>query len=233
MTPRILIVEDEAQILRLLSAAVERGGYRVTTATTGRDALHTARTAAPDAALIDLGLPDRDGIELVKQFADLGIIVIVVSARDGVAEKIAALDLGAADYVLKPFDTDELLARLRAALRARVPLTGKGGVVDLGAATIDFDARRVMQGKEDVHFAPKEYAILELLARHAGRVITHAQLLRDVWGPAHEADVEYLRVAVRAIRQKLEPNPSRPTLIRNEPGIGYRLVVPEASSGTD
>lgn len=127
MMPRILIVEDEAQILRLLSAAVERGGYRVTTATTGRDALHTARTAAPDAALIDLGLPDRDGIELVKQFADLGIIVIVVSARDGVAEKIAALDLGAADYVLKPFDTDELLARLRAALRARVPLTGKGG----------------------------------------------------------------------------------------------------------
>jgi len=230
MTPRILIVEDEAQILRLLCAAVERGGYRVTTAISGREALHLARISAPDAALIDLGLPDRDGIELVKQFADMGITVVVVSARDGVNEKIVALDLGAADYVVKPFDTDELLARMRAALRARSPQTSKGGVVNLGAVTLDLDARRVLLGKEDVHFAPKEYAVLELLARHAGRVITHAQILRDVWGPAHEGDVEYLRVAVRAIRQKLEPNPSRPILIRNEPGIGYRLVVPEASS---
>jgi two-component system KDP operon response regulator KdpE len=229
MMPRILIVEDEAQIQRLLCAAVERGGYRVTTATTGREALHLARNSAPDAALIDLGLPDRDGIELVKQFADMGITVVVVSARDGVNEKIVALDLGAADYVVKPFDTDELLARMRAALRARSPQTSKGGVVNLGAATLDLDARRVRLGKEDVHLAPKEYGVLELLARHAGRVITHAQILRDVWGPAHEGDVEYLRVAVRAIRQKLEPNPSRPTLIRNEPGIGYRLVVPDTS----
>ncbi len=227
MTPRVLIVEDEAQILRLLRAAVERGGYRVTTATTGRDALHLARASAPDVALIDLGLPDRDGIELVKQIAELGVTVIVVSARDGVSEKISALDLGAADYVVKPFDTDELLARLRAALRARAPQAEKGGVINLGTAILDIEARRVMQGKEDVHFAPKEYAVLELLARHAGRVITHAQVLRNVWGPAHETDVEYLRVAVRALRQKLEPNPSRPTLIRNEPGIGYRLVTPE------
>lgn len=233
MTPRILIVEDEAQILRLLCAAVERGGYRVATATTGREAIHLARNTTPEAALIDLGLPDRDGIELVKQFADLGIAVIVVSARDTVTEKIAALDLGAADYVVKPFDTDELLARLRAALRARMPQTGKGGVVHLGSTTLDLDARRVLRGSEDVHFAPKEYGVLELLARHAGRVITHAQVLREVWGPAHETDVEYLRVAVRALRQKLEPNPSRPTLIRNEPGIGYRLVVPETSPGSN
>ena len=232
MTPRILIVEDETQILRLLCAAVERGGYRVTTAASGRDALHLARTSAPDAALIDLGLPDRDGIELVKQFADMGIAVIVVSARDGVGEKIAALDLGAADYVVKPFDTDELLARLRAALRTRTPQSGKGSVIKLADATLDLDARRVTRGTDDLHFSPKEYGVLELLARHAGRVITHAQLLREVWGPAHEGDVEYLRVAVRAIRQKLEPNPSRPTLIRNEPGIGYRLVVPETKSDT-
>lgn len=233
MTPRILIVEDEPQILRLLSAAAERGGYRVTTATTGREALHLARSSPPDAALIDLGLPDRDGIELIKQFADLAIVVMVVSARDEVSEKIVALDLGATDYVVKPFDTDELLARLRAALRARAPQLGKGGVIKLGATTLDLDARRVRQGTEDLHFAPKEYAVLELLARHAGRVITHAQMLREVWGPAHESDVEYLRVAVRAIRQKLEPNPSRPTLIRNEPGIGYRLSLPEAAPDTD
>jgi two-component system KDP operon response regulator KdpE len=227
MTPLVLIVEDEPQILRLLRAAVERGGYRVAAAANGREAVHLAETSAPQAALVDLGLPDRDGIELVRQFSDMDIAVIVVSARDAMAEKIAALDLGATDYIVKPFNTDEVLARLRAALRARSRTAAKGGVISAGELTIDLDSRLVTRGRIEVHLAPKEYALLELLARNAGRVITHAQLLREIWGPAHEKDVEYLRVAVRAIRQKVEDNPSRPALIRNEPGIGYRLVVAE------
>ncbi|GBF57579.1 transcriptional regulatory protein KdpE [Candidatus Phycosocius bacilliformis] len=228
MSAAILIVDDEAHILRLLRAVVERGGHHVVTATNGREALHLARTSSPPVALLDLGLPDRDGIELVKQFTDLGISVIVVSARDDISEKIAALDLGAADYVVKPFDTDELLARLRATLRSRTPQRRRVDVLQLGDVRLDLGARRIQRNQSEVHLAPKEYALLDLLARHAGRVLTHAQLLREVWGPAHEKDIEYLRVAVRAIRQKIEPVPSRPTFIRNEPGIGYRLMVPEA-----
>lgn len=227
MKPCILIVEDEPQVMRLLTAAVERGGYRATTASCGREAMHLLTNLTPQAALLDLGLPDRDGMELVKQMSDKGVAVIVVSARDTTAQKVAALDLGAADFVVKPFDTDELLARLRAALRARSRELVKGGLVALGEVTIDLDSRIVMRGAKEIRLSPKEYSLLELLARHAGRVLTHVQLLKDVWGPAHEADVEYLRVTVRSIRQKLEIDPTRPTLIRNEPGVGYRLIVPE------
>jgi two-component system KDP operon response regulator KdpE len=150
--------------------------------------------------------------------------VIVVSARDATAEKIAALDLGAADYVVKPFDTDELLARLRAALRTKSAETGQAGEVAFGDVVIDLNARLIHRQGHEVRLAPKEYALLELLARNAGRVVTHAQLLKTVWGPAHENDVEYLRVAVRAIRKKLEVDPTKPQLIRNEPGVGYRLM---------
>jgi len=183
--------------------------------------------AVPQAALIDLGLPDRDGMDLVRQLADKGVAVIVVSARDTTAQKVAALDLGAADYIVKPFDTEELLARLRAALRARSREPANGGLIVLGELSINLDARMVLRGTKEVRLSPKEYALLELLARNAGRVLTHAQLLKDIWGPAHQSDVEYLRVAIRAIRQKLETDPTRPTLIRNEPGVGYRLIVPE------
>lgn len=227
MKPCILIVEDEPQVMRLLQAAVERGGYRAAIASSGREAIHLIANAAPQAALVDLGLPDRDGMELVKNLSDKGVAVIVVSARDTTAQKVAALDLGAADYIVKPFDTDELLARLRAALRARLREPAHGGMIVFGELSIDLHARLVLRGAREVRLSPKEYAVLELLARNAGRVLTHAHLLRDVWGPAHLSDVEYLRVAVRAIRQKIEPDPSRPTLIRNEPGVGYRLIVPE------
>lgn len=227
MKPLVLIVEDEPQVLRLLQAAVERGGYRAVTASNGREAVHLTANANLRAALVDLGLPDRDGMELVRLFAGKGIAVIVVSARDATAGKVAALDAGAVDYIVKPFDTDELLARLRAALRSRLGEPAKGGQVFIGDLSIDFDARLVLRATKEVRLSPKEYALLELLARNAGRVLTHAHLLKEIWGPAHVADVEYLRVAVRAIRQKLEPDPTRPTLIRNEPGVGYRLIVPE------
>jgi two-component system, OmpR family, KDP operon response regulator KdpE len=227
MNPSVLIVEDEPQVLRLLQAAVERGGYRAATASSGREAMHIMANAIPQAALVDLGLPDRDGMDLVRQLSDKGVAVIVVSARDTTAQKVAALDLGAADYIVKPFDTDELLARLRAALRARSREPAKGGLIVLGELSINLDARMVLRGTKEVRLSPKEYALLELLARNAGRVLTHAQLLKDIWGPAHQSDVEYLRVAVRAIRQKLESDPTRPTLIRNEPGVGYRLIAPE------
>lgn len=231
MNPSVLIVEDEPQVMRLLQAAVERGGYRAATASSGREALHFTAKAVPHAALVDLGLPDRDGMDLVRQLSDRGVAVIVVSARDTTAQKVAALDLGAADYIVKPFDTDELLARLRAALRARSRESAKGGLIVLGELSINLDARMVMRGSREIRLSPKEYALLELLARNAGRVLTHAQLLKEIWGPAHQTDVEYLRVAIRAIRQKLESDPTRPTLIRNEPGVGYRLIVPER--GTD
>jgi len=233
MKPFVLIVEDEPQVMRLLQTAVERGGFRAVTASSGREALHLAANAIPQAALVDLGLPDRDGMELVRLFSDKGVAVIVVSARDATAQKVAALDLGAVDYIVKPFDTDELLARLRAALRARSREPAKGGLIVVGELSIDLDARMVLRGAREVRLSPKEYALLELLARNAGRVLTHAQLLKDIWGPAHLADVEYLRVAVRAIRQKLEPDPTRPTLIRNEPGVGYRLIVPERGTEQD
>jgi two-component system, OmpR family, KDP operon response regulator KdpE len=222
---QILIVDDEPQIRRLLEAAVNRGGYRTLAAASGREAMHLAETHSPDGALVDLGLPDRDGIELVAHFARRGMAVIVVSARDATAEKIAALDLGAADYVVKPFDTDELLARLRAALRTKSADTGQAGEVAFGDVVINFDARLIHRQGQEVRLAPKEYALLELLARNAGRVVTHAQLLKTVWGPAHAHDVEYLRVAVRAIRRKLEVDPTKPQLIRNEPGVGYRLMM--------
>lgn len=223
--PTVLVIDDEPQIRRLLEAALVRGGYRALAAANGNEALHLADTASPDAALVDLGLPDRDGIELVAKLASAGVTVIVVSARDATAEKIAALDLGAADYIVKPFDTDELLARLRAALRARSRSEGRTGPLAFGAVVIDLERRLIHRAGTEVRLAPREYGVLELLARNAGRVVTHAQLLRTVWGAAHEKDVAYLRVAVRAIRQKLEEDPTRPRLIRNEPGIGYRLIV--------
>lgn len=221
----VLVVDDEPQIRRLLEAALARGGYRTLAAANGNEALHLAETATPDAALVDLGLPDRDGIELVAKFAAQGMAVIVVSARDATAEKIAALDLGAADYVMKPFDTDELLARLRASLRSRSHGANRTGPMAFGEVVVDLEHRLIHRAGEEVRLAPKEYAVLEMLAGNAGRVVTHAQLLRTVWGAAHENDVEYLRVAVRAIRQKLEADPTRPRLIRNEPGIGYRLIA--------
>ncbi len=220
----ILVVDDEMQIRRLLTAALRRSGYETVEAATAREAINAQQRFHPVAALVDLGLPDRDGLELVEQLArDDACAVLVVSARDATNEKVAALDLGAVDYVTKPFDTEELLARLRVALR-RTGQTGKPPK-PLRFADIEIDsaARIVRKAALEVHLTPKEYALLTALAEYPGRVITHAQLLKNIWGPAHANDVEYLRVAARALRLKLEPDPSRPRHIRNEPGIGYRL----------
>lgn len=222
--PKILVVDDEAPIRRLLKVALDRGGYEVVEADSCRAALSAMDIDRPDAVLLDLGLPDRDGLELVPLLSKGGAAVIVVSAREATDEKVTALDLGADDYVTKPFDTEEVLARLRTALRHRMTKTATEEVVRIGDVQIDLLARRVMKSGEEIHLARKEYGFLAELARFPGRVITHAQLLRAVWGPAHETDVEYLRVAARGVRKKLEDDPSSPKLIQNEPGVGYRLT---------
>ncbi|MBK8631704.1 MAG: response regulator transcription factor [Sphingomonadales bacterium] len=223
--PTILVVDDELHIRRLLCAALTRAGYAVLEAENARAALHIAQTHAPAAAFVDLGLPDRDGLELVDSLARIGgMAILVVSARDGTEDKIAALDLGADDFVTKPFDTDELMARLRAALRRQGGRRNDLGPIRVGDIEVDEAAHLVRKQGVEVHLTPKEFAVLALLTRSHGRVVTHAQLLRTVWGPAHESDIEYLRVAARSLRLKLEDDPARPVLIRNEPGIGYRLT---------
>ncbi len=219
---KILVVDDEAAIRRLLRGALERGGHAVVEAGDGRGALASLDIDKPDAVLLDLGLPDREGLELVPLIKARKAALLVVSARDATAEKVAALDLGADDYVTKPFDSDELLARLRVALRSRVAADAGEEVVAIGNVTIDRLRREVRVAGDLVHLTPKEFALLGELARHPGRVLTHAALLRAVWGEAHLDDVEYLRVTVRALRQKLDEG-RVPSLIGNDPGVGYRL----------
>jgi two-component system, OmpR family, KDP operon response regulator KdpE len=222
---KIVIVDDEPAIRRLLRAALERAGYAVVEVGSAKEALSAVSIDRPDAVLLDLGLPDREGLELVPLIVKSGAAVVIISAREATQEKIAALDLGADDYVTKPFDTDEVLARVRRALRQRVSINGHA-TVQIEGLEIDLLARRVRRGGRDVHLTPKEYAVLAELAKHPGRVLTHAHLLRTVWGPAHEQDVEYLRVVARELRKKIENNPSRPLIIKTEPAIGYRLADP-------
>jgi two-component system KDP operon response regulator KdpE len=225
---KILIVEDDAHIRRLLRATMQRAGHTVAEAADARQALALLDIEKPDVVLLDLGLPDRDGLELIGPFRQRSTAtLIVVSARDDSAEKVAALDLGADDYLTKPFDTEELLARIRAALRhQRASADGADRtVVETGVIRIDLDRRRVQRDGDEVHLTPKEYALLAELARRPDRVLSHAQLLRAVWGPAQEDRVEYLRIAVRGLRQKLEADPSCPRLIVNELAVGYRLSL--------
>jgi two-component system KDP operon response regulator KdpE len=219
---RILIVDDELHIRRLLRASLERAGYAIAEAVTARELLSVLPIEQPDLVLLDLGLPDRDGLELLPLLG--AVPVIVVSARESVEEKVAALDLGAVDYVTKPFDSDELLARVRAALRQRRASQTSAAVVRVDDVEIDLDERSVRRSGAEVHLTPKEYGLLAALAAHPGRVITHGQLLRSVWGPAHAANTEYLRVTVRGLRAKLEADAAAPRLILNEPGVGYRLA---------
>lgn len=221
----ILVVDDEPAIRRLLQAALGRAGYRVVEAGTGRETLTALQIDKPDLVLLDLGLPDRDGLELIPLIEAAGAGVVVVSARDATDQKVAALDLGADDYVIKPFDTEEVLARIRTALRHRLASSAEAPLVRFGAVEIDLAARQVRLRGDEVHLTPKEYGLLAELARCPGRVVTHAQLLRTVWGPGHERDVEYLRVAARGIRRKLEEDPATLSAIRNEPGVGYRLMT--------
>lgn len=221
---KVLVVDDEPQIRRLLAAGLARAGYRLVEAGSAREALSAQQIDRPDLVLLDLGLPDRDGLELVPLLKGGGAAVIVVSARDATDQKVAALDLGADDYVTKPFDTEEVLARVRTALRHRLAAEAESQLVEVGNIAIDLTSRLVRKGGEEVHLTPKEFGFLAELAKHPGRVITHAQLLRNVWGPGHEHDVEYLRVAARGVRRKLEPDGALASLIRNEPGVGYRLM---------
>jgi two-component system, OmpR family, KDP operon response regulator KdpE len=228
---KALIIEDDGHIRRLLRVALERAGYAVIEAGTAREGLSLLDIEKPDAVLLDLGLPDRDGLEIVQLIKNRShATLLVVSARDDTPEKVAALDLGADDYLTKPFDTEELLARIRTALRHRLSSRAEQERVTIGDVTIDLAHRRVTRGGEEVHLPPKEYGVLAELAQRPDRVISHAQLLRNVWGPAHEDRVDYLRIVVRGLRQKLEEDAARPRLITNEPGVGYRLVRPRESA---
>lgn len=223
--PKLLVVDDEPAIRRLLGTGLVRAGYRVVEAGSARDALNALQIDKPDAVLLDLGLPDRDGLELVPLIKAAGPALLVVSARDATDQKVTALDLGADDYITKPFDTEEVLARVRTALRHRLLADADATVVRFGDVEIDLTARLVRRSGEEVHLTPKEFGFLAELARHPGRVVTHAQLLRSVWGAGHEHDVEYLRVAARGVRKKLGEDPGQPSVIRNEPGVGYRLMT--------
>jgi len=223
MSGRILIVDDEPAIRRLVRGALERSGEPAAEAATAAEALALARRAGVELVLLDLGLPDRDGMELVPLLKAIDRAVIVLTARDDTAEKVTALDLGADDYVTKPFDTEELLARVRGALRRRGGVKGAGLV--LGDIAFDPATRRITRYGAELHLTPKEYALFAELARHPGRVVTHGHLLAAIWGPAHVGDVEYLRVTMRGLRAKLEADPAQPKLLINDPGIGYRLVA--------
>ena len=222
---KILVVDDEPHIRTLLRATLVRAGYDVVEAASGREATNARAIDKPDLILLDLGLPDRDGLELVALLrGDPSPRLIVVSAREETEQKVAALDLGADDYVTKPFDTDELLARVRAALRQRLASEAERPVVHAGPLIIDLFHRSVRRDDETIHLTPKEYAVLAELAKHPGRVLTHNHLLRAAWGAAQENQTEYLRVVMRNLRQKLEADSSRPVLLINEPGVGYRLT---------
>jgi len=223
--PRILVIDDEPRIHRFLGPALEAAGYEPIRADTAADGLKEIARKAPDAVVLDLGLPDLDGKEaLVKARAFYEGPIVILSARDRETEKIDALDLGADDYVEKPFGVGELLARLRVALRHRLRSEGAEPVVTVGDLTVDLVKRLVTRAGEPIRLSPREYDLLAQLVKGAGKVVTHKQLLTAVWGPAHEQDVQYLRVFVGQLRQKVEPDPSAPALILTEPGVGYRWM---------
>jgi two-component system, OmpR family, KDP operon response regulator KdpE len=224
--PRILVVDDEPQIHRFLGPALEAAGYAPMRAETGQEGLQLLATRRPDALILDLGLPDLDGkmvLERARAFYDGPLLIL--SARDRELEKIDALDLGADDYVQKPFGVGELLARLRVAIRNKVAHQSGQPVVRAGEVEIDLVRRLVSRAGSAVRLTPREYDVLAELVKGAGRVLTHHQLLAAVWGPAHVEDVQYLRIVVQHLRQKLEAEPNAPRLIVTEAGVGYRFVV--------
>lgn len=226
--PKILVVDDEPQILRFLRPSLSAAGYEVETAATAAAAVKAIATAAPDVVILDLGLPDRDGKDVIAEVRTWSKVpIIVLSARDREAEKVAALDLGADDYVNKPFGIGELTARIRTALRHRIETAGEVPVMKTAGLEIDTLARTVRRDGELVRLTPKEYDLLQVLVRNAGRVVTHRQVLSAVWGPAHTSDTQYLRVFIGQLRQKIEIDPANPRLIATEPGVGYRFNASE------
>ncbi|HLN07921.1 MAG TPA: response regulator [Xanthobacteraceae bacterium] len=225
---RVMVVDDEAAILRFLKPALVANDYEVMTAGTVAEATKRIAAEVPDVVVLDLGLPDGDGkdvIRRVREWSDVPIVVL--SARDREAEKIAALDLGADDYVNKPFGVGELMARMRAALRHRMQRRAETPVLRVGDIEIDHVRHRVTRHGEEVKLTPKEFELLAFLARHAGMVVTHKQILTAVWGPAHSSDMQYLRVYIGHLRQKIEHNPDDPQVVLTEPGIGYRVAEGE------
>jgi len=220
-----IIIDDEAQIRRLLRVTLEANGYRVFDAATGQDGLVQVAQRCPDVVLLDLGLPDLEGVAVLKQLREWSRVpVIILSVRDREDEKVAALDAGADDYVTKPFNSAELLARLRAALRHAQP-QGVDALFHAGFLEVDLARRMVRKAGAEVKLTPIEYALLRLLVTHAGKVLTHRQLLTEVWGPKAIGQTHCLRVHIAHLREKLEDNPSAPDLIITEPAVGYRLLL--------
>lgn len=223
--PSLLIIDDERQIRRLLRVTLEGEHYAIREAETGRLGLSEAAQQAPDGIILDLGLPDLDGTEVIKRLREWSKVpILVLSVREGEEDKIAALDAGADDYLTKPFSGRELLARVRAILR-RAPGASEPAVVHFGEIEIDQAARIVRRAGNEVHLTVKEYGLLRLLVQHRGKVVTHRQILRELWGPNAEENTHYLRVYMTHLRQKLEIEPHSPKLLKTDAGIGYRLIA--------
>jgi two-component system KDP operon response regulator KdpE len=223
-SPLVLIIEDEPQLVRFLRATLGGEGYRVVVATTGKQGLAETTMRSPDLILLDLGLPDTDGIDVARQVREWNQVpIIVLSARGKEAQKVEALDAGADDYLTKPFGVGELLARVRVALRHAARGEQGESVFESGDLRIDLAARRVAIDGTEVHLTRTEYKLLTLLAKHAGKVLTHRQLLLDVWGPESVEESQYLRVFMGQLRHKIEKDPARPRHILTEVGVGYRL----------
>lgn len=233
--PLVLVVEDEAQMTRFLRAALTSHGYRLVETSRGEDAMTQAASYNPDLVLLDLGLPDVDGIAVTKRLREwTSVPIVVISARGKEQDKVDALDAGADDYLTKPFGTGELLARIRVALRhgqniARQPEQ----VLTVGELRLDVVRRQVFVRDAEVHLTPIEYRLFATLMTHAGKVLTHRHLLKEVWGPNHAQDTQYLRVYMVQLRHKLEEDPARPKYLVTEPGVGYRLRIADAPSGDD
>jgi len=224
--PLILLIEDEPQMRRFLRVALEGSGYRYLEAATGQEGLVLAVQHRPEAILLDLGLPDMDGLALMASLREWSRTpVIVISARGQESDKVGALDAGADDYLTKPFGTSELLARIRVALRHADPEAAEDPVFVMGRWRVDLAKRQVLVDNREVHLTPLEYSLFTTLIHHAGKVVTHRQLLKEVWGGAAGAQPLYLRVYMTQLRHKLEEEPSRPRYLQTEPGVGYRLRV--------
>jgi two-component system KDP operon response regulator KdpE len=223
----VLVVDDEPPIRRFLRVSLEAAGHRVVSADDAAGALAAMASDKPDLVILDLGLPDRSGFEVITEIRKHSPVpIIVLSARSDERSKVEALDLGADDYIGKPFGMAELMARLRAALRHAFLAQGELPMFVSGDLSVDLVRRQVMRGGREIKLSPKEFELLRHLVTHAGKVLTHRQLLREVWGPAQTEEVQYLRVFIRGLRQKLEPDPTRPAHILTELGVGYRLRLP-------
>lgn len=224
--PLVLVVEDEPEMRKFIRATLTSRGYRLLEAERAAEGVQLLTSHNPDLVLLDLGLPDGDGIDLTRQLRGWSRVpVIVISARGREDDKVAALDAGADDYLTKPFGVNELLARMRVALRHAEATRGGPQVqaYEFGDLKIDLVRREVFRGDEELHLTPTEYKLLVLFAQHAGKVLTHRQILKEVWGPAYAAQTHYVRVHMAELRKKIEANPSRPKLLITEPGVGYRL----------